>query len=248
MCRKWIHNIRRERFNITSHTRVCSCHFKSDDVIEPLTPKGRCLLRKGAAPTLFQWNEYSVGEPRRSGVWQRRDTQVDEVPVPMDAHYLEHDYCSVPADNALDQTEDLQKKVEQLMRQVEELSVGQRFCLGRFDDDIRFYTRYVSELLGGEKFVSCSVVLPALCHLSRVMEVSEDDPAYMIKFKETFTTDMDKRKEKTNTTWLRVATALDPRFKDLKCLSRTDRAEVWSSVMSSDMLFRKSELPCHLKM
>ena len=88
----------------------------------------------------------------------------------------------------------------------------------------------MSELLGGEKFVSCSVVLPALCHLSRVMEVSEDDPAYMIKFKETFTTDMDKRKEKTNTTWLRVASALDPRFKDLKCLSRADRAEVWSSV------------------
>ncbi|XP_031437348.1 E3 SUMO-protein ligase ZBED1-like isoform X1 [Clupea harengus] len=26
--------------------------------------------------------------------------------------------------------------------------------------------RYVSELLGGEKFVSCSVVLPSLCHLS----------------------------------------------------------------------------------
>lgn len=39
----------------------------------------------------------------------------------------------------------------------------------------------VSELLGGEKFVSCSVVLPALCLLSRVMEVTEDDPAYMIK-------------------------------------------------------------------
>ncbi|XP_056092311.1 uncharacterized protein LOC130071488 [Rhinichthys klamathensis goyatoka] len=137
--RKWIHNIRRERFNITSHTRVCSRHFKSDDVIEPSTSKGRRLLRKGAAPTLFQWNEYSVAEPRRSGVWQRRDT------------HLEHDYCSVPepaaVDNALDQSEDLHKKVEQLMRQVEELSVGQRFSLGRFaasDDDIRFYTRFMT--------------------------------------------------------------------------------------------------------
>ncbi|KAI7801397.1 putative zinc finger BED domain-containing protein 1-like [Triplophysa rosa] len=93
------------------------------------------------------------------------------------------------------------------------------------------HCRYVSQLLGGEEnFVTCSVVLPALCHLPRVMEVSEDDPAYMIKFKETFTTDMDKRKEKTNITWLRVASALDPRFKDLKCLSRADRAEVWSSI------------------
>ncbi|XP_071376199.1 E3 SUMO-protein ligase ZBED1-like [Centroberyx affinis] len=31
--------------------------------------------------------------------------------------------------------------------------------------------RYVTELLGGETYVSCSVVLPALCHLYRTMEV-----------------------------------------------------------------------------
>ncbi|XP_034748650.1 THAP domain-containing protein 2-like [Etheostoma cragini] len=149
--RKWFHNIRRERFNITSHTRVCSRHFKSDDLIEPSTPKGRRLLPKGAVPTLFQSNDYFVAEPRRSGVWQRRDTQVDEVPEPMNAHYLEHDYCLVPepaaVDNALDKTEDLEKKVDRLMRQVEELSVRQRFCLGRFaasDDDIRFYIRFMT--------------------------------------------------------------------------------------------------------
>ncbi|KAJ4933403.1 hypothetical protein JOQ06_030234 [Pogonophryne albipinna] len=92
------------------------------------------------------------------------------------------------------------------------------------------YPRYISDLLGGEKFVSCSVVLPALCHLSRVMESSKDDPAYMVTFKQTFRTDMEKRKDKTNIAWLRVATALDPRFKDLKCLSRPDRAEVWRSI------------------
>lgn len=92
------------------------------------------------------------------------------------------------------------------------------------------HCRYVSELLGGEKYVSCSVVLPALCHLSRVMEITEDDPAYMIKFKGTFTADLDARKEKTNITWLRVATALDPRFKDLKSLSKPDRGQVWDSI------------------
>ena len=62
------------------------------------------------------------------------------------------------------------------------------------------------------------------------MESSEDDPAYMVTFKQTFRTDMEKRKDKTNIAWLRVATALDPRFKDLKCLSRPDRAEVWHSI------------------
>ncbi|XP_062854826.1 E3 SUMO-protein ligase ZBED1-like [Trichomycterus rosablanca] len=99
--------------------------------------------------------------------------------------------------------------------------------------------RYFTEILGGEKFVSCSVVLPALCHLSRVMESSEDDPPYIGKFKQTFTLDMEKRKEKTNSTWLKISTALDPRFKDLKCLHRFERAEVWAliaGIMKEEML------------
>ncbi|KAJ8375518.1 hypothetical protein SKAU_G00060980 [Synaphobranchus kaupii] len=54
--------------------------------------------------------------------------------------------------------------------------------------------KYVTNLLGGDKYVSCSAVLPALCHLQRKME---------------------------------VATALDPRFKDLKCMPRAEREEVW---------------------
>lgn len=102
------------------------------------------------------------------------------------------------------------------------------------------HCRYITELLGGEKFVSCSVVLPALCHLSRVMEVSEYDPAYMVKFKETFKAEMEKHKEKTNIMWLRVATALDPRFKGLKCLSRADRAEVWRLISA---LLRERQRP-----
>ncbi|XP_059190842.1 E3 SUMO-protein ligase ZBED1-like [Centropristis striata] len=102
------------------------------------------------------------------------------------------------------------------------------------------HCRYVSELLGGEKFVSCSAVLPALCHLSRGMEVTEDDPAYMIKFKGIFTADMEGHKEKTNITWLRVGTALDPRFKDLKCLSKPDRTEVWGTICA---LLQEMERP-----
>lgn len=101
-----------------------------------------------------------------------------------------------------------------------------------------YYCRYITELLGGEKFVSCSVVLPAFCHLSRVMEVSEDDQAYMVKFKETLTADLEQRKDKANMTWLRIATALDPRFKDLKCLNKPDRAEVWRLITA---LLRKEK-------
>ncbi|KAK0140687.1 Zinc finger BED domain-containing protein 1 [Merluccius polli] len=92
--------------------------------------------------------------------------------------------------------------------------------------------KYVTKLLGGEKYVSCSMVLPAICHILRVMESSNDDPAYMVKFKSTFTTDMEKRKEKANTSYLKIATALDPRVKDLKCLHRAERGEVWASLIT----------------
>uniref|UniRef100_A0A8C1D0C7 Uncharacterized protein n=2 Tax=Cyprinus carpio TaxID=7962 RepID=A0A8C1D0C7_CYPCA len=90
--------------------------------------------------------------------------------------------------------------------------------------------RYVTELLGGEQYISCSVVLPALCHLFKIMESTEDDPAYVVKFKNDFTSDLSKRKDSTNLTWLKIATAIDPRFKDLKCLPKDERNEVWASL------------------
>jgi len=86
-------------------------------------------------------------------------------------------------------------------------------------------SRY-ADLLGGEHHISCSVVLPTLCHLFRAMTVSEDDPLYVVKFKTAFTTDLQSRQEKCNLHWLYLATALDPRFKKFKCLPKETRGEV----------------------
>uniref|UniRef100_A0A3Q3AW85 Zinc finger BED domain-containing protein 1-like n=1 Tax=Kryptolebias marmoratus TaxID=37003 RepID=A0A3Q3AW85_KRYMA len=90
--------------------------------------------------------------------------------------------------------------------------------------------RYVTETLGGQHYISCSVVLPAFCHLFRVMEPSDDDTVNIVRFKKAFCEDLAKRKENSNLTWLKNATALDPRFKDLKCLPKSERGEVWSSL------------------
>lgn len=84
----------------------------------------------------------------------------------------------------------------------------------------------MTELLGGEAYVSCSVVLPAFRHLDRVMDITDDDPAYVVKFKNAFQKDLAARRADTNETWFKVATALDPRFKDLKCLPREKREQV----------------------
>ncbi|XP_053479313.1 E3 SUMO-protein ligase ZBED1-like [Ictalurus furcatus] len=86
--------------------------------------------------------------------------------------------------------------------------------------------RYITELLGGEKYVSCSVVLQH-CHLLCTMEVSDVDPAYIACFKAAFTKDLNGQKQNSNLWWLKVATAVDPRFKNLRCLPRTERGEVW---------------------
>jgi len=58
--------------------------------------------------------------------------------------------------------------------------------------------------------MSCSVVLLALCHLLCTMEATDVDPAYVAHFKAAFTEDLNRRKENTNMSWLKVATALDP--------------------------------------
>ena len=52
------------------------------------------------------------------------------------------------------------------------------------------------------------------------------------------------KEKKINIRWLRVATALGPRFKDLKFLSRHDTAEVWCSV-SALLRERQRERPAH---
>uniref|UniRef100_A0A8C2ARK3 THAP domain-containing protein 1 n=1 Tax=Cyprinus carpio TaxID=7962 RepID=A0A8C2ARK3_CYPCA len=52
--RKWLVAIRRDKFTVTPHTRVCSRHFNKEDVREPLSETGRRLLNKGAVPALFE--------------------------------------------------------------------------------------------------------------------------------------------------------------------------------------------------
>ncbi|KAF4107779.1 hypothetical protein G5714_012143 [Onychostoma macrolepis] len=106
-------------FELSQAEKRQSRHFKSDDLIEPSTPTGRRLLKKGAVPTLFEWNNYSTSAPRRTGAWQRREVSppLNEDPVPVDLQHEEHDYCSFPVpaavDLSLDQSEDLRKEVEQ---------------------------------------------------------------------------------------------------------------------------------------
>lgn len=54
-------------------------------------------------------------------------------------------------------------------------------------------------------------LLTALGHLNRVMDPTDEDPGYMIKFKDAFSKEQDTRKATIAIRWLKVATALNPR-------------------------------------
>ena len=88
---------------------------------------------------------------------------------------------------------------------------------------------YVTEILGGEAYVSCSVVLPALCHLHHVIKVSDDDPADLVRFNTTLKEDLALRQKNTNNALLKLAKALDPCFKDLTSLPKSEREAVWAT-------------------
>ncbi|KAI4877128.1 hypothetical protein NFI96_026482 [Prochilodus magdalenae] len=66
--KSWKINIGRDNITITPHTRVCSRHFKPEDIKDRSEYGGRRRLIKGAVPVLFQWNNYSAAGGRNDGL------------------------------------------------------------------------------------------------------------------------------------------------------------------------------------
>ncbi|XP_065652748.1 E3 SUMO-protein ligase ZBED1-like [Hydra vulgaris] len=88
--------------------------------------------------------------------------------------------------------------------------------------------KVASELLGGNKYVSSSVVLPIICHLSCEMIIQDDDPRYIALFKEKFVNEMERRfNDFSNDSWLQISSALDSRFKNLSFIASNERSNVW---------------------
>ncbi|KAK0152978.1 hypothetical protein N1851_005345 [Merluccius polli] len=147
----WEMNIRQD--NVRTYARVCSRHFQGEDVIAPPTPTGRRLLKKGAVPVLFHWNNFSL-PVQQLGVWDRTERpdaeSLVDSSVEMDCH-PDHNYCDSPEPAALDMSlhlvEELKTEISWLQDKIAEITITSKFCLERFaasDDDIRFFTRFAS--------------------------------------------------------------------------------------------------------
>lgn len=70
-----------------------------------------------------------------------------------------------------------------------------------------------------------------MCYLRREMTSSEDDPGYARTFKEAFYADIISRiGTAADNAVLQIATALDVRFKMLKCMPKDKRENVWQLI------------------
>ena len=89
----------------------------------------------------------------------------------------------------------------------------------------------VCKLLGGEKNVTASVVLPACAYPKKQMTVTEDDVGYERRFKEEFYADLISRLNNIDCNAnLQVTTPLNPWFKHLKAVPKTQPEQVWSLI------------------
>lgn len=89
-----------------------------------------------------------------------------------------------------------------------------------------------TELLGGDKYVSCSSVLPVLSSLTKHLNVHDDDPGYIARFKSSTLVDFQARVTGMNgIEVVRIATALDPRYKSLRSFKEEAKCQTWTAIL-----------------
>ena len=92
-----------------------------------------------------------------------------------------------------------------------------------------FLTKFdiYSTTLGGNKFTTSSIVMPVMKSIQKHLEISEDDPSYIINMKNIIRDDFKERtSQNLNFSFLMKATALDPRFLKLKVISEKSKREM----------------------
>lgn len=117
-------------------------------------------------------------------------------------------------------------------RTVKSLSESEWLKLKTLSDLLR-PLKTATNTLGGNKYVTISIVLPYLAQLIHAYEKDDDDPVYVGKFKKTMVDRLEaSRKTLTANMFVKAATVLDPRFKKLKCIPKESRDEVWDHLVS----------------
>ena len=110
----------------------------------------------------------------------------------------------------------------------------------------KFLTRLdiFSTTLGGDKYVSSSVLMPVIASMKKMMQEDSSDPMYIAKLKQVILADFNRRVAKNiDTEFFLLATALDPRWKDLKMIKRDERDLVFAKIRKEMFSREKSNTP-----
>ena len=86
-------------------------------------------------------------------------------------------------------------------------------------------------MLGGENYVTGSIVLPYCKKVVYLVKVEDTDPKFIVDFKNFIIKDFLKRcRDNLNFDQLKLATFLDPRFKSLKSLEPSQRTQLFKEI------------------
>ncbi|XP_050066428.1 E3 SUMO-protein ligase ZBED1-like [Aphis gossypii] len=89
--------------------------------------------------------------------------------------------------------------------------------------------KIVTEVLGGENYTTASIAHRLIKSLLNTLKVSEQDSHFLIAIKKSILDDLKKRREMMGVI-LSKASALDPRFRELKFLSEEEKETVWKQL------------------
>ena len=97
--------------------------------------------------------------------------------------------------------------------------------------------------LGGNFFVTSSVVIPTIKSIENLLKPNVHDPSYMADMKRIMMSDIKERVRKNiNFSTMIKASALDPRFKKLKFIPSTNRDDVFKSLKLDANLLLTTDL------
>ena len=100
-----------------------------------------------------------------------------------------------------------------------------------------------STTLGGDWYVTSSVIMPVIACMKKMLQEDSSDPLYIARMKEVILEDFNRRVAKNiDTDFFLLATALDPRWKDLKMIRRHERGLVFTRLQTEMSILTKPNL------
>ena len=115
--------------------------------------------------------------------------------------------------------------------------------IGKISTLNKFLTKLdiFSTTLGGDKFVTSSIVFPVMAAMKKLLKPDNSDPVYIAKLKEVILEDFVKRANSNiDGNFLLLATALDPRWKDLKVITKESRERAFGRLKKEMMSLQPS--------